>query len=559
MMPVILSAFLIVLLVHLSQGKQTVALGTCLWTSSDGYSSEEKYDKNSQICCEQSGVHKSKDDQNNDLKCCGNKTFRIDTEICCDNRVFNSHITLGQNAGQRQICCNTKLHLETNQRECCGNDYIKRDTDCCNGKPFNSSTHYCADDMNIVLRGLDTCGVNVHYNRSHQKCCGDSRLHNIPDTQGECCGEEIINSSTHQCCEWSKKKIIQPSSGQCCGKGVYNSSSEICCRGNVFPSYNGVRDCCGDTFINKSNSREECCSLQRINRDKEICCDGKVYSITNITSPACCGKQLYSSIEKRCCNKKTLVSKTAPDCEGPISTKSSESLCGTLPYDPKKDLCCNNKIHQEAKKHGKRCCDPTTQVYFPGNETCCSSKVQHISLRCSEHPTTSTTGITSILTTLAPHLSGVCRICSSAWEPKNIMKSIKSIDICTKSAIEIKVNQVYTPRSGTMQTYPWTQLKVTYRVNLYKSSSNNNLVHMGKIFDLLLPCSCMNIQNMKNKSYLLLTNIEFNKRDIFVGDGDLIFPLKRKVRKRIAVKSRKCPKYIVKNIKSLLQKSAFVR
>lgn len=82
---------------------------------------------------------------------------------------------------------------------------------------------------------------------------------------------------------------------------------------------------------------------------------------------------------------------------------------------------------------------------------------------------------------------------------------------------------------------------------------------MGKIFDLLLPCSCMNIQNMKNKSYLLLTNIEFNKRDIFVGDGDLIFPLKRKVRKRIAVKSRKCPKYIVKNIKSLLQKSAFVR
>ena len=108
-----------------------------------------------------------------------------------------------------------------------------------------------------------------------------------------------------------------------------------------------------------------------------------------------------------------------------------------------------------------------------------------------------------------------------------------------------------------MQTYPWTQLKVTYRVNLYKS--NNNLVHRGKIFDLLLPCSCMNIQNMKNKSYLLLTNIEFNKRDIFVGDGDLIFPLKRKVRKRITLKSRKCPKYIVKNIKSLLQKSVSVR
>ena len=123
----------------------------------------------------------------------------------------------------------------------------------------------------------------------------------------------------------------------------------------------------------------------------------------------------------------------------------------------------------------------------------------------------------------------------------------------------IQVNQVYTPRSGTMQTYPWTQLKVTYRVNLYKSSHNNNLVHRGKSFNLILPCSCMNIQNMKNKSYLLLTNIEFNKRDIFVGDGDLIFPLKRKVRKRITLKFRKCPKYIVKNIKSLLQKSASVR
>lgn len=45
------------------------------------------------------------------------KTFKMNTEICCDNRVFNSHITLGQNAGQRQICCNTKLHLETNQRK----------------------------------------------------------------------------------------------------------------------------------------------------------------------------------------------------------------------------------------------------------------------------------------------------------------------------------------------------------------------------------------------------------------------------------------------------------
>lgn len=47
--------------------------GTCTWSSSDGFDSEEKYDKNSQICCEQSGVHESKDDQNNDLECCGSK------------------------------------------------------------------------------------------------------------------------------------------------------------------------------------------------------------------------------------------------------------------------------------------------------------------------------------------------------------------------------------------------------------------------------------------------------------------------------------------------------
>lgn len=102
---------------------------------------------------------------------------------------------------------------------CCGEDYISKNLGCCAEKPYNRSMSYCKRNTGTVLAiGEGICGSQI-YNRSHQRCCGVSTLHNVSevDKQYRCCGSELYNKKTSQCCR--PQNIVQNLTGQCCGKG----------------------------------------------------------------------------------------------------------------------------------------------------------------------------------------------------------------------------------------------------------------------------------------------------------------------------------------------------
>lgn len=113
---------------------------------------------------------------------------------------------------------------------------------------------------------------------------------------------------------------------------------------------------------------------------------GTVYTTEYNPKLHCCGNNVYYSTTHLCCENGTKIEKTSPNhticckrnatfysCE---KQKKPDSFCGSLLYDKQTDLCCNNEIHRGARKTGKRCCDPGTLAFDPGNQTCSYGEVK---------------------------------------------------------------------------------------------------------------------------------------------------------------------------------------
>uniref|UniRef100_A0A8W8LTS5 Galaxin-like repeats domain-containing protein n=1 Tax=Magallana gigas TaxID=29159 RepID=A0A8W8LTS5_MAGGI len=558
----------------------------CLWSDKNGKITDEPYDEASEICCEKSGKHTKINHQGHKIDCCGETTIDTESQVCCVNQTYDSPITQGNDAGKHRICCGSTPHIQHyNYHYCCGENYISKNLGCCAEKPYNRSMSYCKRNTGTVLAiGEGICGSQI-YNRSHQKCCGVSTLHNVSaaDAQYRCCGSELYNKKTSQCCR--PQNIVQNLTGQCCGKGLYNTKTEICCQGNTITSF-GVLGCCGGGAYNITDPQAGCCSKgpktwKAYRKDKEICCDGAVHSVmqTSVTGNlSCCGNQSYSPRQELCCGHETriVLNKTALDhdqccpngptgqqygptgqqyssCKKgePVPTEGS-SMCGKAPYNQTRDLCCNNEVHRDGTAIGKKCCGSSTWAYFPNNETCCFNQVKPKALGCSGK-LPSSKDKTSITLPGSPRTSGICKICSPEWkQPQMVESHIKSqtIDICTKKAIKLKVISV-SPNTTT-SLFPWTWLNVSYRKNIYKRDGKTTTP--GKqSFNLFLPCRCDRLDSMRGRPALLLTNIDFNTQRIFLGDGDLILPLRKNLMNRVQMLSKVCPNNVVKNIYSLLQ------
>ena len=62
---------------------------------------------------------------------------------------------------------------------------------------------------------------------------------------------------------------------QCCGMEVIDTSSHLCCNGNAVENlYNNYGSCCGDSVIDDNST---------------ICCDDVAHSKLNFNNPTCCG------------------------------------------------------------------------------------------------------------------------------------------------------------------------------------------------------------------------------------------------------------------------------
>ncbi|XP_062621911.1 uncharacterized protein LOC134283475 [Saccostrea cucullata] len=565
---------LLISIQHFNNGY--VSSKTCFWHR-DTEITAEIFDERFQICCELSGIHNKSRQDSTPIGCCGNKTYDKISEVCCNQKVHNRHIQGGSESGKQRVCCGDKLFIAKRSHHCCGSNYVPSNLRCCGRQtPYNASESRCDYDT-VVPRGHGVCDGRP-YDKFKYKCCSRSRLHNVSsfDKTFGCCGEKLIDTNTQQCCGWSKMKIIQPLTGQCCG--LFDSNKEICCQGNRIVS-NGVLRCCGNGSVNISDPKEGCCMAGKVGtsyrKNTEKCCNGSVHFIRNTKNATCCGKQLLSSREQVCCNNRAIINKTAPShnsccserpgryrsCNRQVPTKRPET-CGRVPYNEDRDLCCNNKFHRDAKVNGKKCCLPGTESYYLHNETCCYSTVKDKTEECTgsnnRKPSSIMQGQSGPKGPAQPEqqTKGVCRVCSPGWRPNAIIMSIYSKDtnICTQKAMKFVVNKVHQLNTiGLPLAMPWTWLNVTSKHNIYREKGAPSL---KQNFTLFLPCACPELKKMEGEKILLLTNAEFNKKRIFLGDSDLILPGRRKVLQLVKKQSKTCPNYVVQNIAFLIQMSS---
>ncbi|XP_056001517.1 uncharacterized protein LOC125654168 isoform X2 [Ostrea edulis] len=588
---------------HLDMGPQfhfkAWAADDCIWFAKNGNMTVSKYDRRSQICCDSSGIHNKSLRDGHPVDCCGDKTYDTRNKICCGNLSHDKYIQTGPDAGKPRVCCGNQFFVEDRLKYCCGDAYIPWRLKCCGRKsPYNNSASACVDDLVVPIKH-HICNGQI-FSLQKQKCCRTSNLkslYNVSswDRNFSCCGDKLFDKREKQCCRGPL--TVQPRTGNCCGKGLYNPSTEICCQGNSIVSY-GVLKCCGRGTVNASDPREHCCfagkKAKSFRNDRQICCNGALHSITNTEKATCCGNRIYSAAKQVCCNSQTVINKTAShhsscctngpglynSCEGQIHEKRLP-MCGKLPYRIGRDLCCNGKVNKDAKTLRKRCCTPGTDSYHPDNETCCHSIVKEKSLGCHGNRTDSERNQLSKLSKILetpgrrghgnankprrkrPHKprrghfdqsrSGICEICSSQWKPKHLMFSIysKSTNICTQKAMKFVVNNV-TEFNWKGAGFQWSWLNVTSKQNLYRLKDPA----IRHNFTLLLPCGCPQLQRLVGLKILLLTNTEFNKREIFLGDSDLILPGKRELIRLVKNISTTCPNYIVQNIYKIIQKSS---
>lgn len=95
-------------------------------------------------------------------------------------------------------------------------------------------------------------------------------------------------------------------------------------------------------------------------------------------------------------------------------------------------------------------------------------------------------------------------------------------------------------------------LDVTVKANIYNST---NVPSKTEQHILLIPSNCTNMDKLKKKSFLLLTDIVFHSSQniVYLGDSDLIFPPRRKIVQIVKRRFKGCSSYIVRNIHKILR------
>ncbi|XP_022294506.2 uncharacterized protein LOC111104710 isoform X3 [Crassostrea virginica] len=534
-------------------GKLTVQADICL--SKDGSRSRE-YNTETHLCC--GGVVQERfNSKREERGCCGDlQLFNRLEEICCKpDIVRDRYIQSGENRGKEQICCGKEIfHVDANAttRGCCGNHFSKEDGCCNQTTPFNSTTSYCVKD-HVVPLGYDICNEK-QYDTRKQICCADLVLHNSSShwNTTRCCGTDIYDKRKKQCC---MGKIQPRGSGHCCGKDLYNIGNELCCRNKIFHS-DGSLQCCGGSTYNVSH--QECCqgngASKAIPKEAEmLCCRGVVHNINNVPNSRCCGNQTYSPLTNLCCNNDVIIKKDSTNhtiCCGreAISFHSCErdsgNFCGREAFHIKRDLCCNNKLHKNAKKRGKRCCLPGTDKFDPRSEICAFGMVKTIAVT-NNRPSSPIPGPQRRELRPTQIATGICSICSDAWTNRDVRRRIldKSLDICRENGYLLTVKHFEVSEIANK-----TWINVSTRRNIFKTVATKTDI------TLELPCKCSSLKKQSRKRILLLTDLKFQNppKSFHLGDSDAIVPRRKKILNMIRERFRNCDNYIVRNIHKIM-------
>lgn len=273
--------------------------------------------------------------------------FNPRREICCDGNA----IPVKTSSPYRSSCCgNTAAYDKTSQScpcadgsvldlpsshtDCCESEdgmkrpFIKVSQICCNGEVGEEDETFCCDNKLLGNLGKEVC------------CNGTLTTIDPPDyTLTECCGGFPFNPSLFLCCQ---DKLVEKFADEdaCCGEKGFDSSKSICCQGNIWSLATDGSECCGESaFYNNTGS---------------FCCNGVVLLVEAFDGDTCCGSE--PDIEYFYKDENFFVC-----CENVLSIKAGDSCCGTVSYDPKTSICCNNEVFD--KTLGDSCCNGSP--YFP--------------------------------------------------------------------------------------------------------------------------------------------------------------------------------------------------
>ncbi|XP_041796712.1 uncharacterized protein si:ch211-195m9.3 [Chelmon rostratus] len=312
------------------------------------------YDALSELCCQSTIVAKPAAN----IKCCGEKAFDEDKELCC-----------GPNRNK------TILTKKSSHHQCCGHDQYNTKTHCCS---------WTNDIPEIDFINSTCCVDSETFDENKQLCCGPIHNKTILTRKSlhhRCCGREQYNTKTH-CCSWTNDipEIDFINSTCCVDSETFDENKQLCCgpihNKTILTRKSLHHRCCGRE---QYNTKTHCCSwmnntfgIHLINSNCSVQVSGvqpqnpRLQPICTKPQTSLCGSSCYNPNGFRCCERN--------------QTRCSGGQCEAAPtvYNPSTQICCDGRVSEwtpsiELKgSPGQHCCG--TEVYWPHTQICCAGR-----------------------------------------------------------------------------------------------------------------------------------------------------------------------------------------
>ncbi|XP_062595466.1 uncharacterized protein LOC134256820 isoform X1 [Saccostrea cucullata] len=366
------------------------------------------YNTSTHVCCE--AILRPKSRLNERISCCGTDPYDPDRSLCCNGIKY-------EKSSKLYGCCDTKPYRFSHDMCCISKVYGQsKKMQCCGTETFDREKQYCYNDNEILGLNEGKCGERRYSTLKHM-CCDQTLIANRKGYR--CCGSSLFNPKVNDC---DMKHIVQKGF-LWCESGNYNPDTHDCCEGQVMKRGETSWRCCGARMINYDVNG--CCGAGHpFNKRNQQCCGGNVIQIEG----KCCANQQMNSTQL-CCGKtkdrhEEIITKKEPyhdkccphKCGGVsydsvnsicswenivINKTKTFNICGKKRYNPKVDLCCNQKLFKKKREKGMTCCNPSSIIYHPKTHFCengeiksiCPAKCKNITLKnfCKkENPRTRT-------------------------------------------------------------------------------------------------------------------------------------------------------------------------
>ena len=343
-------------------------------------------------CCETGAL-------NADSTCCAEHDVGIDPTDPNKKRCCGADMKDGNN-----VCCESGTSPDSSaDKVCCSTGEKDKDDKCCTGQDASGNTltlddeKTCCAENNIATAqdGSKTCcasGTSPTKNLnddSIEACCAAGTT---PDEEGNCCAEELKDTSTGLCCTDQKPlaKDGSPDGANICCTSADNvhdytssggESLKICCPDGEAPDSNGVC-CAADSKATSTDASGQetttCCTDGKEptgDAGKQICCAADEHNEGGI----CC-KAGQTNLGGVCCANPAKDESGADVCCDAAGQTPVDGLCCPAGSKNIDGACCAAENAAKDENGADICCTDAGKEIVGG--LCCASGSKAIDGKC---------------------------------------------------------------------------------------------------------------------------------------------------------------------------------